>query len=274
MDRLTFNASLKYLLINDHRISVNIKSPTCFEVYESNLGHIVANGPAIAEARLSDFLLGSVRVRKQYETVLKMRENGASAAWLLVSAYYCAYFACIELCKVINRISLSFEQDEFSSLRIKAVGPDHARFFESGLSNFVGTEYAGKLVFHSVGTKPHAAAWENALHAFRQELGTKGWIDADQYIQLLNNPDYSPSRIRNTWNYRRSDYFGQLGENQAREFKRLIGNHDGSSAWLKRTGGRVDFLDPCIVAVLCETLGMAVLDAGRRAGQLINQRQA
>lgn len=271
IDRLTFNSSLKYLLLNDPNISVEIASPTSFDVFESHVGLIVPNGPAISGARLSDFLLGSMRVRKQYDAVLRMRNDGVPAAWLLVSAYYCAYFACIELCKLVNRISISLEEDELSSLRVKAVGPDHARFFESGQTNFIGVERAGKLVFRAVGTKPHAVAWENALDAVRQVFDAKGWVDANQYIEILKNPDCSPSRIRNTWNYRRSDFFGQIGETRAREFRTLIGNHEGATAWLRRTGGRTEPLDPCIVAVLCETLSSAVAEAGQRAGELVRQ---
>ncbi len=270
IDRLTFNASLKYLLLNDPNIAVEITSPTSFEIFESKLGAIVPNGPAISEARLSDFLLGANRVRKQHDAVLRMRDAGTAAAWLVVSTYYCAYFACIELCKIINRISLSFEEDELASLRIKALGAAHAQFFANGQSNFVGTEYAGKLVFQSVGTKPHSAAWENALHAVRLLLGNKGWPEANQYIELLSNPNYSPSRIRNTWNYRRSDYFGHAGESRAREFRKLVGNPEGASAWLKRTNGRTDPLDPCIIAVLCEALTGAVADASQRATELVN----
>jgi len=130
-------------------------------------------------------------------------------------------------------------------------------------------ERAGKLAFKAIGAKPHAAAWENALYAIRQVFGSKGWIDANQYIELLERPDCSPSKIRNTWNYRRSDFFGPIGETKAKEFRALVGNHDGAAAWLRRNGSRPTPLDPCIVAVLCEVLCSAVSSAGQRAGELI-----
>ena len=272
IDRLTFNSSLKYLLINERKISIEISAPNRFEAYEGDHGLVVPNGPAISEARLSDFILGSARVRKQYEAVLRMKdERGVPAAWLLVSAYYCAYFACIELCKLVDRISVSFEPEELGSLKYKAVGKDHAAFFASGQMNFVGAEHAGKLVFNAVGAKPHAAAWSNALIAMRHVFAGKGWPDAGHYIAMLEDVDCSPSKIRNTWNYRRSDYFGKLGESEAREFRSLIGNHKGATAWLDRKKGKTKPLDPCGVAVLCEVLSSAVSDAGQRAGVLISQ---
>ncbi|WP_143474192.1 hypothetical protein [Limnohabitans sp. JirII-31] len=268
---MTFNGSLKYLMLCDPSISVVITGASSFEIYESSLGMIVPNGPAISQARLSDFLLGVTRVRKQYEDVLRLKACGASAAWLLVSTYYCAYFACVELGKIMNRIPMSLEDSDLYSLACKAVGTDHAAFFAAKHTNFVGSEHAGKLIFRSIGTKPHQAAWENALYVLRQVLGGKGWTDANYYIDLLENAELSPSRIRNTWNYRRPDYFGNSGERQASEFKKLVGNSPGATEWLKRTKGLVAPLDPCIVAVFCEALASAISDAGHRAGELVRQ---
>lgn len=271
LDQLTFGTSLKYLVLNDPNISVEITSPTSFDVYEVQNGLIVANGPALSQARLSDFFLGSTRVRKQYEAVIKLRDSGAPAAWLLVSAYYCAFFACIELCKLLNRISFSMESDDLNVLRTKATGPFHAQFFAAMNNNFIGVEYAGKLQFRSSGAKPHAAAWENAQLALRSLYSGKPWPDAYRLLELLSDPEYSPSRIRNSWNYKRSDYFGSLGEKNGREFRKLIGNPESAIAWLVRGRGRLNPLEPCIIAVLCEALSAAVIDAARRGSELLHQ---
>lgn len=274
IDALTFNGSLKSLLLNDRRIAIEIADPSGFEIYEVQFGETVADGPAVCEARLSDFFLGATRVRKQYASVLELKDSDSSSAWLLVSAYYCAYFACIELCKVINRISLTLEDDELELLKQKAGGPHHADFFKNGATNFVGVENAGKLVFRSVGSKPHAAAWENARLAVSSILGPKGWIDGNRYLALLSNPDCSPSRIRNTWNYKRADYFGSAGEKRAAEFRKLVGNFGGVSGWVDRRADRPDQLDPCVVAVMCETLSAAVIDAAKRGGDIVRQSAA
>ena len=269
LDRLSFGTSLKYLVLNDPNITVEITSATTFEVYESQHGLVVANGPALSQARLADFFLGSVRVRKQYDAVLKLRDSGAPAAWLLISAYYCGFFACIELCKLLNRVSFGLEEDDLAILQTKAIGPFHAQFFAAAPNNFIGVEYAGKLQFRSSGTKPHAAAWESALLALRSLYAPKGWADANLLLEMLSDPDYSPSRIRNAWNYKRAAVFGPLGETKAAEFRKLIGNPDGVAGWLTRSRGRLDVQEPCIVAVLCESLSAAVTDAARRGGELL-----
>jgi hypothetical protein len=274
LDRLSFGASLKYLVLHDPSITIEITSPTSFDIYESQHGLVVANGPALSQARLADFFLGSTRVRKQYDAVLKLRDSGAPTAWLLISAYYCAFFACIEICKLLNRVSFGLEEDDIATLQIKSIGPSHAQFFAAAPNNFVGVEYAGKLQFRSSGAKPHSAAWESALLALRSLYAPKGWSDANLLLEILSNPDYSPSRIRNAWNYKRTDYFGTLGETKGAEFKKLIGNSNSVAGWLTRNRGRLDVQEPCIIAVLCELLSTAVTDAARRGGELLRNANA
>lgn len=270
-DKLSFSSTLKFSIINDPFISIDIDSPTEFSISESVGGYILSNSSAIAEARIADFLLGAGRVQRQYDDILRMKANGTNTAWLLVSTYYCAYFSCIEICKLFDRISMSFEQDDISDMMIKATGPYHAQFFSSGNTNFVGSEYAGKIVFRSVGAKPHTAAWDNVLYSVRKIFSKKSWPEADRYIDILSNNAYSPSRIRNSWNYKRSDYFGSTGDEIGIEFKKLIGNSGGATSWLNRKFPKIDIQDPCIVAVLCEAMAPAVIEAARRTREIMRQ---
>ncbi|WP_156924323.1 hypothetical protein [Derxia gummosa] len=269
---LNANSSLKYNLIMDPYITVEITDRTSFSVFEQKQGIVIPNGPALSEARIADFLLGAQRVKKQYEAVSSMRSGRFPSAWVIVSAYYCAYFACIELCKLNDRISISFEEDELASLKQKALGPGHADFFQDPQQNFVGSSYAGKLRFKAIGTKPHAIAWENAHITIRKIFEKKEWLDATYYTKLLSDPEQSPSRIRNIWNYRRSDYFGATGEDHAREFRSIIGNHDGAYAWTRRKAGSTYPMDPCVIAAFCEALSLAILDAYDRAISILTAR--
>lgn len=273
IDALTFNASLKYLIIQDFRITIEITGEATFEVYEVAHGLVVNDGPAISAARLSDFFLGSARVRKQYETVLSLREAG-NPAWLLISAYYCAFFACIELAKVLGRISFSLDDGDLSDLRAKATGPFHAQFFAKGHSNFVGIERAGRLVFTAVGTQPHAAAWENARQVVSKAFRDRQWVDADNFRSILESAECSPSKIRNTWNYKRADYFGPAGDKRAAEFKKLIGNMPGVLGWVERRARNPGSQDPCVIAVMAETLSTAVSKASQHAKGIVHQLAA
>jgi hypothetical protein len=271
LEQLTFNASLKRLMLSDPKISINIVSATTFEIVEMSGPLIISDSTAIASARLSDFFLGACRAQNQYQNVLKLKNAGGNSAWVLVSAYYAAYFASIELSKLFNKISMSLDSEDLTEMRIKAAGPNHAAFFETGNMNFVGHEFAGKIVFNSVGTRPHAAAWQNALHSLRPIWGALGWDDAESYLALLDDANCSPSAVRNVWNYKRADYFGSPGEKRSAEFRKLIGNPPGAHAWLKQRRGLVEALEPCVVAVFYEALTPAVIDASRRAAALLKQ---
>lgn len=271
IDHLTFNASMKNLILTDPAISINITDEAQFEVYESSGGMPVPDGPAISTARLSDFFLGASRVRKQYDNVLKIKESCGNSAWMLVSAYYCAYFASVELSKLFGKINMSFDRSDVELVRSKAAGVACAQFFENRKTNFSGAEFAGKIIFRSVGDRPHVAAWQNMRKVLRPLFQDYAWLDASLYMQLISDDDYSPSEIRNAWNYKRADYFGMAGEIKAAEFKKLVGNPAGAHAWLIRRSGRIDPLDPCIVAVLCEALAPAVIEASKKAGNIVRQ---
>ena len=269
LDALTFNSSLKYSCLYDPAISIEITSPSQFDVVEFAAGVVVSNVPAISSARLSDFFLGATRVKRQHDAALALKKSSGVSAWMLVSAYYCAYFASLELAKIFGRFSMSLEAEELSLLQQKATGPDHAEFFQAGHANFSGSEFAGKLVFRAIGTRPHASAWENARFALRRVLGEKAWPEAVRFLELIENQSCAPNVIRNTWNYKRADFYGGVGEAKASEFRKLLGNAGGVYSWLQQRRGRLPDLEPCAIAVLCEGLAEPIADAASRAKELL-----
>lgn len=268
LETLTFNATLKYSICQDRRIAVDILDESSFEVYEVAHGDAVYNSKVLPEARLSDFFLGASRVEQKYKTVLELLQSDNSA-WLLVSAYYSAFFACIELTKMFGRISFSVDESDMNDLKLKATGTSFAEFFNKGHNNFVGVERAGKLRFNSIGTKPHYFAWDNASKVAKVIFQDRNWTDAINFMAMLENKDCAPSNIRNTWNYKRADYFGVNGERRAKEFRKIIGNTAGAQAWIEQRGANPGELDPCVVAVMAETLSTAVIVASQRAKEIV-----
>lgn len=270
LDRLTFKSSLKAGILYDPALSVTILSENSFEVCEFAGGEIRDDSPALAAARVSDFFLGATRVRRQYQTLLQLKAASLPSAWMVVTAYYCAFFASLEICKLHRRISVSCSRDDLSALSGKAVGEHRAAFFQSGHSNFVGHLYAGKLVFHSVGTRPHVAAWQNALCVVREVFGGRGWLDGNHYVSILQKETFSPSAIRNEWNYKRADYYGVLGERRASEFNKIIGSPKSAHGHLCRAKALFNDLDPCVIAILCEVFNQAVEQSSARASEIMN----
>jgi len=269
LDRLTFNSSLKYAILHDPSLVVQISSHNSFEVYELAGGIVRDDSPALAAARVSDFVMGAQRVKHQYETLVKMKSSSPSSAWLLVTAYYCAFFASIELSKVHDKISTSFIEDDLDLLALKAIGARRSDFFAAKPTNFVGSTHAGRLVFHGVGTRPHVAAWQNALYVIRKIFDSYAWIDAQHYISILDKEVYSPSAIRNEWNYKRADYYSSTGEKKASDFKKLVGNPKAAHAFLCQRKGLLNDFDPCVIAVLCEVLAAAIEQSSQRAVQVL-----
>lgn len=268
-DRLTFTSSLKYAIINDPSLSVQIRSENSFEVFENSAGAVRYDSPALASARISDFFLGSARVKRQYDTLLKAKDASVSSAWLLVTAYYCSFFASIEISKLFGRISTSLSEVDLQMLANKATGTQHAAFFQNRPMNFIGHSSVGKLLFQSVGTRPHVAAWQNARHAIREAFQGLDWKDAKYYLNVLTDQKYSPSEIRNEWNYRKSDYFGLTGERRASSFKKLVGNPGAAHALLLQRKGLLEDLDPCVIAILCELLSVIIKGSHDRASLII-----
>ncbi|MDP3415286.1 MAG: hypothetical protein Q8S40_04835 [Falsiroseomonas sp.] len=255
--------------MNDPAISIDIPSSSSFVVCELAGGEVRHDSPAIASARVSDFFLGATRVRRQYQDLIKSKEASSSSAWMVVTAYYCAFFAAIEIAKLFNYISISLASEDLKALSIKATGASHSAFFSSGNNNFIGQPHAGKLVFSSIGTRPHVVAWQNALRFTKTAFKKKDWIDASHYITALQENDCSPSAVRNEWNYKRSDYYGAVGDARASEFKKLVGNPKSAHNFLCRTRGLFSNFDPCLVAVLCEVFNSAITQSHARATEII-----
>lgn len=261
---LSYKHSLKYSILHQGQIKIEIKSATSFAIFEGESDVPTADGQIIAEARLTDFLLGANRVKTHYQDLIKAKDAHVSSAWLLVTAYYCCFFSCIELLKFNNHIQLGFDPDDLSLLEPRATGPEKAAFFQGNTLNFVGRIKANKIVFESNGSKPHTSAWFQLKILIESLFGTKSWQETDMLCKILLNPILNPSRVRNNWNYKRADYFGATGEQFGIPFKKLLGNSKGAAEWLIKNGATANADDSARIAALCELIAPSIIDAYNR----------
>ena len=258
---LSYKDSFKYSILCQAQIKIEIRSSTSFSIFEGESDLPTITGPAISDARLTDFLLGASRVKTHYQYLLKAKDAHISSAWLLVTAYYCSFFSCIEILKINDRIQLGFDFDDLQMLQPRATGLHKAKFFQGNALNFIGQIQGNKLVFESNGAKPHVAAWQNLNSVFSSIYKNKSWNEVDSMKKMLSNPALNPSRIRNNWNYKRPDYFGFAGEKFGVQFKKLLGNPRGASDWLDKNGASAAPDDCSRIAALCEFLAPSVIDA-------------
>lgn len=263
--QLSFKHTLKYSILFDRAINIDIESPNSFSIYEGDPAVPTADGPAIAEARLTDFLLGGARVKTHYNDLIKLRDNRASVVWLLVTAYYCSFFSAIEILKTHDRIPLSLDTEDLATLKYRASGPSHAVFFQNPPANFSGRIKAGKIVFDSSGEKPHSAVWAAMHSVLRTTFSKYAWPEVGKYIELVGSPSRNPSQIRNKWNYKRADYFGAEGERLGQEFRKLLCNNDAANRWIVRSYLDSEQSEACSIAALCELSAPAVIQALERA---------
>jgi hypothetical protein len=261
----SYKQSFKYALLNDNQINLFASSASEFQVFEGEFDIPTASEAAISEARYTDFMLGALRVKTQYDDLIKAKASGVSSAWLLVTAYYCCFFACIEILKMHNKFLLSFDDEDISKLHDRLTGTFKSDFINNNKNmNFIGSLYAGRIKFSSSGTKPHKIAWiqlQKILQDFFENR--QNWDETTTINTILSTPSLNPSRIRNTWNYKRPDYFGATGENINSQFKKLIGDDSSSNKWLIANSHLAIPDDGCRIASLCEILAHSVIDARR-----------
>lgn len=262
--QLSFRHTLKYSILYDHAIRVDIESPTSFSIYEGDALVPTSEGPAIAEARLTDFLLGGARVKAHYNDLIKLKTNRANVVWLLVTAYYCSFFSAVEILKLHDRIPISLDTEDLAILRYRANGPSHAQFFQNSPVNFSGRMKAGKIVFDSSGEKPHGAVWGAMTSVLRTAFAKYDWPEVKKYLELVDSPSRNPSHIRNKWNYKRADYFGSEGERLGQEFRKIVCNHAAASGWISRANLDSDQSEACSIAALCELSATAIIQAFER----------
>lgn len=260
-DSLSYRNSFKYSLLHEAQIKVEIISATSFSIFEGESDLPTVDGAAILEARFTDFLLGANRVKTQYNDLVKAKDSHTSSAWLLVTAYYCGFYACIELLKAANRIPLGLDIEDLNTLQPRATGAAKALFFDEKPLNFIGQHYANRLVFQSSGAKPHQYAWSQLNSLLKEAFNGKNWPEIEALKKITADPQLNPSKVRNNWNYKRADYYGIAGERIGSNARKLIGNLTSSAKWITEQGESAAQDDSSRIIAICEVLTNAVIDA-------------
>lgn len=255
--RVTFNDGLKYSILHDPLVEVIVESPTSFSISERIDGDLIISGPSISEGRLVDFVLGAKRVKAQYDNLLASRESNVNTGWLIVTAYYSAFFAAIEIARLYGYFPMSLADEDVRYLELKLTGNTDIirRFSGSRPKNFVGEVSGNKIIFRASGDKPHVAAWDQIRkHVFKDMVDSTGWVEAVILMNFLSGDRSwkNPSELRNEWNYKRADLFAKTS--RGIQFRKIIGNADGGLKWLAQTKHADEESQISILAALVETL--------------------
>lgn len=197
------------------------------------------------ESLLSELHFGSVRIDAQCKNVDILKKQGAQPAWIIVTAYYAAYFMAVEISKASGRFVLNLNNEDLTAL-LKASPAEEKKniTIESNNTFFVLVEHGEfqnqvKLRLTKSGAKTHQMTWTN----FKSILGGIKNIDDQRfiYLDLIKNVLTSeangwelPSNIRNDWNYSSSSYFGSKGIELAKTFSSIISSSKSTFAWASK----------------------------------------
>ncbi len=237
---VTWKDSLKYTLLHDHSIKVDIVSPTCFDIYCEIGGVREINTSNILSSRISDYISNSRRIKQQYKTAEAMSKNPNMAApWILVSTYYSSFFAANELLRLYDQLPLGLDGDEFNNLSHKAIstnGINIEDFINRKSRNFIGRIHDDYIRFDSTGDRPHQAAWGKVAQTLTGVMREKGWPELSNYIYFAKGEKgwTQPSDLRNSWNYKRADLYSAKGHDMCKRMFSHLGNFNLATEWFNR----------------------------------------
>jgi hypothetical protein len=226
--------TLKSTIINGHA-DVDIKSHHSFEVSITK--------QQFSECLYTDFYYGYERILKQNNCLpVLLKENNTPTAWALVTAYYSAFFAAIEIGKILGRLNTYLEQSHCSQIQGNS---SHSFQGKLDAGNYLGSArldtHQGYVMirFNSSGERPHLMAWKNLSEMFSISEGRSLSSTRQQQVKLfkeiISNDSKSrwptPSEVRNQWNYSKTNYYGSLGEEYANVFAKQALSKKACYSW-------------------------------------------
>jgi hypothetical protein len=196
-----------------------------------------------AQAIFNDLYFGHVRISEQCKNLEHLLKSDAQPAWMLVSAYYAAYFMVNDISKANGKFIINLSEGDFVGI-LATQQPSFRSTVTVETNNpfFVTVEHgqmSGEitLTLRKSSPKPHQIAWSN----FNQ-IVNKIKISDERlpYLMLLKaiiSPEGSgweiPSAVRNTWNYSQSNYFGEKGDEIGKIFTSIIKSPGSTFGWAR-----------------------------------------
>ncbi|WP_141213261.1 hypothetical protein [Janthinobacterium sp. PC23-8] len=232
-DQFSFADTIKNTL-SDGVVSKAIVSCTSTELEMS-----VAKSDYLS-AVLTELHFGKVRIAEQCLSLSALIEAGAHPAWILVTAYYACYFISNDIAKGSGTFIMNFSEDEFRgiladeppSIRNAMIVDKSTPFYVVASHGDMSGEV--NLLFRKHGGKPHQLAW-NSFHRLLNKISVNDsrikYLELMKQIAKGSDGWCNPSDIRNTWNYIKSNYYGDKGRDLAKNFTSIIRSRGSAHAW-------------------------------------------
>lgn len=196
----SIRGTFKETLLHGENIDVKVFSEREFEVKisQNNFFQILA----------TDFHFSMQKVSEQSD-FLSAPSKKTPIAWLLVSAYYSAFYAAVELSKLFGKYNLYLKGEHCRAILSQT---SSSLNLESG--NYIGvinydvSDYITIRFSARQKSQPHDLAWRNMseiINFHRRENIRDTKIDAVNFVKAVlnasNNILQTPNNVRNDWNY-------------------------------------------------------------------------
>lgn len=197
------------------------------------------------EALFSDYFWGRKRISEQNKNLNIQISNNSQIAWVLVTCYYSSFFMATEIAKLCGNFIINFSNEDMKILMGQSSAPITAELKDVNYGYQVkikNSEFDQKIKLHfqKKSPRPHMETWKNLTEIVKGLVTEDNKIHFKMLFLSICDADEQrwdlPSKIRNDWNYRYANYYGEKGDSLGDIFYKNIKNYDSSISWAsKRT---------------------------------------
>ncbi|MEL0658167.1 hypothetical protein V6255_03350 [Psychromonas arctica] len=196
------------------------------------------------KALFSDYYFGRIRIVEQINSLQNLIEQNNQVAWIIVTAYYSTFYMSNEISKLFGIYITNFSIADMSNLFSRSDTPIPDKFINQEQSHFsyqvkvTHSEYDGfvKLSFYPKSPRPHVEVWKNLTEVV-DKLNVTDSNKLQHKNLFLNICDiknerwHIPSKVRNDWNYKFANYYGETGCDLGNIFYKNIKDQSSSFSW-------------------------------------------
>ncbi|EEP4704729.1 hypothetical protein HB012_001544, partial [Salmonella enterica subsp. enterica serovar Newport] len=219
--------------------------PASFLTFDCDgISHISVEmkGQDYRNALFSDYYYGKIRIQEQINNLQLQIKNTSQASWVLVTAYYASFFMATEISKLCGKYIINFSDEDIKFILNHSYNsiPTNMRLDEVNYGYQVNITHSEndkmiRLVFHKRSPRPHVEVWKNIVEIVNQLNITDSNIHfKNLFLNICeesNDRWHNPSRIRNDWNYKFANYYGEKGNTLGATFYKNIKNYSSSMNW-------------------------------------------
>jgi len=223
-------------------ILLDLRHDLQFDLCDLSTFSVELSSDLYRDALFSDYYFGRIRIEEQIRNLQVQIQNTCQTSWVLVTSYYAAFFMATEITKLCGKFIINFSDDDMREFIRRSSTPltsgiclsDSNYGYQAILKN---SDYDKrvKIIFMRKSPRVHVEVWKNIA-----EIVNKLDVDDDEnqlkelFLNICDGNEgrwHKPSRIRNDWNYRYANYYGDKGQDLGEVFYRNIKSYSSSLLW-------------------------------------------